>query len=41
MAQNVGGSYTYDLSGVELGAGVNYNIDSEEMTPTASVSFSF
>ena len=41
MAQNVGGNYTYDLNGLELGAGVNYNIDSEEMTPSASVSFSF
>lgn len=41
VAQNVGGSYTYDLSGVELGAGVNYNIDTEEMTPNMSVSFAF
>ena len=41
MAQNVGGSYTYNLSGVELGAGVNYNIDSEELKPTASVAFAF
>jgi hypothetical protein len=41
IAQNVGGSYTYDLMGIELGAGVNYNIDSEEMTPSASVSFAF
>lgn len=41
IAQNVGGSYTYNLGGIELGAGVNYNIDSEEMTPSASVSFAF
>ena len=41
IAQNVGGSYTYNLAGIELGAGVNYNIDSEEMTPSASASFAF
>jgi hypothetical protein len=41
MAQNVGGSYTYDLNGVELGAGVNYNIDTEEMKPTAMIGFAF
>jgi len=41
MAQNVGGSYTYDLNGIELGAGVNYNIDAEEMKPTASIAFTF
>jgi hypothetical protein len=41
MAQNVGGSYTYDLNGVELGAGVNYNIDTEEMKPSAMIGFAF
>lgn len=41
MAQNVGGSYTYDLNGVQLGAGVNYNIDAEEMKPSASIAFAF
>lgn len=41
MAQNVGGSYTYNLNGIKLGAGVNYNIDSEETTPSASVAFAF
>ena len=40
-AQNVGGSYSYLLGGAELGAGVNYNIDSSEVTPTFNVSFAF
>lgn len=39
--QNVGGEYTYMLSGAELEAGVNYNLDSEEFTPTVTVGFSF
>lgn len=41
MLQNVGGSYTYAFIGLELEAGASYNLDSEELTPTASVSFSF
>lgn len=41
MLQNVGGSYEYTLLGVDLEAGATYNLDSEELTPTASVSFSF
>jgi len=41
MLQNVGGSYTYGFIGLELEAGASYNLDSEELTPTASVSFSF
>lgn len=41
LAQNVGGSYTYDLNGIELGAGVNYNIDTEATTPSVSASFAF
>jgi hypothetical protein len=39
--QNVGGDYTYMLGGAEINGGVNYNMDSEEFTPTVSVGFSF
>ena len=39
--QNIGGEYTYMLGGAELEAGANYNIDSEDWTPTVSVGFSF
>ena len=39
--QNIGGEYTYMLGGAELSAGGVYNIDSEELTPSVGVSFSF
>lgn len=40
--QNVGGEYKYSLGdGVELSAGANYNLDNEDLAPTAGVSFSF
>ena len=40
--QNVGGEFVYGLvDGAELSAGANYNIDSEEFTPTAGLSFNF
>lgn len=41
MLQNVGGEYTYALGGAELTAGANYNLDTEDFTPTVGVSFSF
>lgn len=41
MLQNVGGEYSYDIGGVELTAGANYNIDAEEFTPTIGVAFAF
>jgi len=41
MLQNVGGSYTYGFAGIELEAGASYNLDSEELKPTASLSFNF
>ena len=41
MLQNVGGEYTYSLGGVDLTAGANYNLDTEDFTPTAGVSFKF
>jgi hypothetical protein len=39
--QNVGGEYVYGLGGAELTAGANYNMDTEDFTPTVGVSFSF
>lgn len=39
--QNVGGSYSYALSGATVEGGVNYNIDSEDLTPTVGLSFAF
>ena len=39
--QNVGGEYVYGLGGAELTAGANYNVDTEDFTPTVGVSFSF
>ena len=41
MLQNVGGEYVYGLGGAELTAGANYNLDTEDFTPTVGVSFSF
>ena len=39
--QNIGGEYVYGLGGAELTAGANYNLDTEDFTPTVGVSFSF
>lgn len=39
--QNIGGDYTYMLGGAELKGGANYNIDSEEFTPSVTVGFAF
>lgn len=41
MAQNVGGSYAYAWNGMDLGAGVNYNIDSADVEPNVTVGFAF
>lgn len=41
LLQNIGGEYTYMLGGAELSAGGVYNLDNEELTPTAGVSFNF
>lgn len=41
MAQNVGGSYAYAWNGMDLGAGVNYNIDSADVKPNVTVGFAF
>ena len=39
--QNVGGEYTYSIGGAALTAGANYNVDTEDFAPTASVAFAF
>lgn len=42
VLQNVGGEYVYGLGeGVELSAGANYNLDTEDFAPTAGISFKF
>lgn len=39
--QNIGGEYEINAAGVKWAAGANYNVDTEDFAPTASVSFSF
>ena len=39
--QNVGGEYTMDVGGAAFTAGANYNVDTEDFAPTASLSFNF
>ena len=39
--QNLGGEYTYNLAGVDLTGGANYNVDAEELTPSVTMGFSF
>ena len=40
--QNVGGEYVYTFApGTEFTAGANYNLDSEDLNPTATMSFAF
>jgi hypothetical protein len=41
MLQNIGGEYVYGFGGAELSAGANYNVDTEDFTPTAGISFAF
>lgn len=41
MLQNIGGEYTYNLGGADLTAGAVYNLESEDLTPSASLSFNF
>jgi hypothetical protein len=41
VLQNVGTSYDYNLAGITLSGGLNYNLDQEELKPTVGVSFSF
>ena len=39
--QNIGGEYVYNLGGAELTAGANYDMNAEELAPTATLSFAF
>ena len=39
--QNVGGEYEVDVNGATFTAGANYDLDAEDLTPTAGLAFSF
>ena len=39
--QNIGGEYEVGVAGATFTAGANYNVDTEDFAPTASVSFNF
>ena len=39
--QHVGGEYTMNVAGAELSAGVDYDTDAKDWTPTAGLSFNF
>ena len=39
--QHVGGEYVLNYAGAELSAGVDYDTDAEDFTPTAGLSFNF
>ena len=39
--QHVGGEYTMDVAGAELTAGIDYDTDAKDWTPTAGLSFNF
>ena len=39
--QNVGAGYGRTVAGLDFSADINYNIDTEEFTPTAGISFNF
>lgn len=41
LTQNVGGSYSYDLSGVELKGGVDYTFETETFAPSVTATFAF
>jgi len=41
LLQNIGGEYTMDVAGATFAAGANYDVDAEDLTPTASLSFNF
>lgn len=41
VLQNVGASYGRTLAGLDLGTELNYNLDTEEFTPSVSVGFKF
>ena len=39
--QNIGGEYEINAAGVKWAAGANYNVDTEDFAPTASIGFAF
>jgi hypothetical protein len=39
--QNIGGEYEVNVNGATFTAGANYNIDTEDFAPTASIGFAF
>ena len=39
--QHVGGEYTMDVAGAELSAGIDYDTDAKDWTPTAGLAFNF
>ena len=39
--QNIGGEYEMAVGGATFTAGANYDVDAEDLTPTASLSFNF
>ena len=41
MMQNIGGEYEVNVNGATFTAGANYDVDSEDLTPTAGLAFSF
>jgi len=41
LLQNIGGEYQVDVNGATFTAGANYNLNSEELTPTVGLSFNF
>ena len=41
LAQNIGGSYTYDLGGIDLKGAVDYDIDAETYAPSVTATFAF
>ena len=41
MLKNVGGGYTWDINGLDVEAGANYDIDLEDISPKLTMSFSF
>jgi hypothetical protein len=41
MLQNIGGEYAVNVAGATFTAGANYNIDTEDFTPTAGLAFNF
>lgn len=41
MAQHLGGSYTYDINGVDLEGALDYDINAETYAPSVTLSFNF